>query len=143
MTTRVEPTSQAARPALGISRISHVLLHVTDLERARRFYCDFLGMQVRGAAEMADGRPYLSMTEGLGITTYPAGQSQGGGLNFDHVAFRCPNGIDQVVRHLAEAGVPYEEPRRTPYGLSVYFRDPDGNRIECHDSTGYDGLGQG
>jgi catechol 2,3-dioxygenase-like lactoylglutathione lyase family enzyme len=135
MTTRVEPSSQAARPALGISRISHVLLHVTDLERARRFYCDFLSMEVRGAAEMADGRPYLSMTEGLGITTYPPGQTQGN--SFDHVAFRCPNGIEAVVRHLAEAGIPYDEPRRTPYGLSVYFRDPDGNRIECHDSTGY------
>ena len=121
--------------ALGLSRISHVLLHVTDLERARRFYCDFLGMRVRGAAEMADGRPYLSMTEGLGITTYPAGQSQG--ASFDHVAFRCPNGIEPVVRQLAAAGIPYEAPRRTPYGLSVYFRDPDGNRIECHDSTGY------
>ena len=139
MTTRAQPSSQTARPALGISRISHVLLHVTDLERARRFYCDFLGMEVRGAAEMADGRPYLSMTEGLGITTYPAGQSQGG--SFDHVAFRCPNGIEPVVRQLGAAGIPYEAPRRTPYGLSVYFRDPDGNRIECHDSTGYDGVG--
>jgi lactoylglutathione lyase len=135
MTTRAEPSSQAARPALGITKISHVLLHVTDLERARRFYCDILGMEVRGAAEMADGRPYLSMTEGLGITTYPAGSSQGG--SFDHVAFRCPDGIDAVVQCLEAAGVPYEAPRRTPYGLSVYFRDPDGNRIECHDSTGY------
>jgi catechol 2,3-dioxygenase-like lactoylglutathione lyase family enzyme len=135
MTTRAEPSSQASRPALGITKISHVLLHVTDLERARRFYCDFLGMEVRGSAEMADGRPYLSMTEGLGITTYPADQLQG--ASFDHVAFRCPNGIDAVVQCLEAAGVPYEAPRRTPYGLSVYFRDPDGNRIECHDSTGY------
>jgi lactoylglutathione lyase len=136
MESRV-PSSQTVRPDLGISRISHVLLHVSDLERARRFYCDFLGMEVRGAAEMADGRRYLSMTEGLGITTYPAGQSQDGVLAFDHLAFRCPNGIDRVVRHLHEAGISYEPPRRTPYGLSVYFRDPDGNRIECHDSTGY------
>jgi lactoylglutathione lyase len=135
MTTRAQPSSQTARPVLGISRISHLLLHVSDLERARRFYCDFLGMEVRGAAEMADGRPYLSMTEGLGITTYPTGHAQGG--SFDHVAFRCPNGIDAVVQCLEAAGVPYEAPRRTPYGLSVYFRDPDGNRIECHDSTGY------
>jgi catechol 2,3-dioxygenase-like lactoylglutathione lyase family enzyme len=59
------------------------------------------------------------------------------GASFDHVAFRCPNGIDAVVQCLEAAGVPYEAPRRTPYGLSVYFRDPDGNRIECHDSTGY------
>lgn len=141
MSTQVDPASHAAKPALGISKISHVLLHVTDLERARRFYCDFLGMQVRGAADMADGRPYLSMTEGLGITTYPAGQLQGG--SFDHVAFRCPEGIEPLVRALDAAGIPYEAPRRTPYGLSVYFRDPDGNRIECHDSTGYDGVGQG
>ncbi len=140
MTTRVDLSSQATKPDLGITKISHVLLHVTDLERARRFYCDFLGMEVRGAADMADGRPYLSMTEGLGIVAFPAGQSQGG--SFDHVAFRCPNGIEPIVRALDEAGIPYETPRRTPYGFSVYFRDPDGNRIECHDSTGYDGIAQ-
>ncbi len=62
MTTRLDPSSRATESDLGITKISHVLLHVTDLERARRFYCDFLGMEVRGAADMADGRPYLSMT---------------------------------------------------------------------------------
>lgn len=32
-------------------RVAHVVINVTDLERARRFYCDGLGMSVTGSFE--------------------------------------------------------------------------------------------
>jgi catechol 2,3-dioxygenase-like lactoylglutathione lyase family enzyme len=117
-----------------IQKLSHMLLETPDLDRALAFYVDFLGLRVRDRAELADGRAYVAMVEGLGLTTIP--DSGPKGRSFDHIAFRCPDGIGPLVERLKGAGIPYEEPRRSPYGLSVYFRDPDGNRLECHDATG-------
>ncbi|HEX5451840.1 MAG TPA: VOC family protein [Candidatus Limnocylindrales bacterium] len=119
----------------GISRLSHLLLEVDSLEQSLAFYQDFLGLQVGERGQLNDGRPYVSMDQGIGfvIRKGPVCSS------FDHIAFRCPGGIEQVRTLLEARGIAYEEPRRTRYGLSIYFLDPDGYRIECHDSTGFGG----
>ncbi len=122
--------------ASGIWRVSHILLEVDDLERSVAFYEGLLGLAVRERAVLGDGRHYVSMEQGLGLTTR-SGASDGS--SFDHLAFRCPGGIDAVRQLLESAAIPFEPIRRTPYGLSIYFRDPDGYRIECHDSTGFGG----
>jgi catechol 2,3-dioxygenase-like lactoylglutathione lyase family enzyme len=108
------------------------LLQVTDLDRALRFYVDLLGFQVRERAQLTDGRTFVSTIQGLGLTTLPSGAATGQSL--DHLAFRCPAGIEPLLEKLRAAGIAYEGPRRNAYGHSVYFRDPDGNRVECHDA---------
>ena len=118
----------------GVQNVSHLLVQVADLERARAFYVDLLGFTVREASTLADGRTFLSTTQGLGITTFPSGVEPPA-PSFDHLAFRCPNGIEPLRTLLERTGVPYEA-RRSPYGNSLYFRDPDGYLLECHDSTG-------
>jgi len=122
--------------ASGIWRVSHILLEVDDLERSVAFYEGLLGLTVRERAVLADGRPYVSMEQGLGLTTRSAASDA---PSFDHLAFRCPEGIDAVRQLLESREIPFEPIRRTPYGLSIYFRDPDAYRIECHDSTGFGG----
>jgi catechol 2,3-dioxygenase-like lactoylglutathione lyase family enzyme len=117
-----------------VKLISHILLQVADLERSVKFYVDTLGFQIRHRDKLADGREYVNTLQGLGLTTWPRDAPRG--HTCDHIAFRCPDGIEAVMARLTTAGIAHEEPRRTPYGLSVYFRDPDGNRVECHDSTG-------
>jgi len=117
-----------------VQAVSHLLLQVQDLERALAFYQGVLGFIERHRGTLADGRLYVNHVQNLGLTTYPPGAEAG--RSFDHLAFRCPDGIAAVVARLEAAGVAHDPPGRTPYGLSVYFRDPDGNRIECHDSTG-------
>jgi catechol 2,3-dioxygenase-like lactoylglutathione lyase family enzyme len=123
--------------AAAISRISHILLQVRDLDDSVRFYVETLGFQIRHRGTLDDGREYVNTLQGLGLTTWPPDAVQGRTL--DHMAFRCPDGIEAILERLRAAAIPHEEPRRTPYGQSVYFRDPDGNRIECHDSTGIQG----
>ena len=43
-----------AAPNLQVTGINHVVLHVTDLERSRRFYTDVLGFEDRN---ITDGPP--------------------------------------------------------------------------------------
>lgn len=116
-----------------IHKVSHLLLFVKDLDRALGFYVGLLGLQIRERTVRTDGRASVSTVQGLGLTTFP---EEVKGKMFDHLAFRCPDGVEPIVEKLKAAGVPFEGPKRSPYGMSVYFHDPDGNRVECHDSTG-------
>lgn len=129
--------SDDAAASAGISNLSHMLLEVSDLQRSIDFYVGMLGLTIRERGHLADGREWVSTHQGVGL----ARRSEGApvGQAFNHIAFRCPTGIDAVLRVLESGDHPFEEPKETPYGLSVYFLDPDGYRIECHDSTGVGG----
>ncbi len=120
-----------------IATVSHILLEVSDLERSIDFYVDLLGFRIRERDELGDGRPFVATHQGLGLTIRK--QPDHGAPSFDHLAFRCPQGIEPMMTLLEGAGITYEVPRRTPYGMSMYFRDPDGYRIECHDNSGFGG----
>ncbi len=135
-------TQAPAGPKAVISTVSHLLLEVSDLDRHVEFYVGVLGFRVRERSTLADGRSLVATEQGLGLTTHATAAS--GAPSFDHLAFRCPNGLPPVIDALETIGLAYEGPRRTPYGLSIYFHDPDGYRIECHDDSGIGGSnGQG
>lgn len=119
---------------MAIKTLSHLLLQVSDLDEAERFYTGVLGMGVRDRTPLRDGRPLLVTRHGLGLTVFPAG-AEARAKTVDHIAFRVAD-LAPVIERLKEAGVAFEGPMPTPYGQSIYFRDPDGNRIECHDESG-------
>jgi catechol-2,3-dioxygenase len=112
--------------------LTHLLLQVSNLGAAERFFVDMLGFTVRDRSALRDGRPLVVLRQGLGLTVFPAGAAAGA-KTVDHIAFRVQT-LAESVAHLAERKVPYEGPVTTPtYGTSIYVRDPDGNRIELHD----------
>jgi catechol 2,3-dioxygenase-like lactoylglutathione lyase family enzyme len=106
--------------------LHHLLLQTTELERAERFFLDFLGFTVRNRGEFTDGRPLTVTNEGLGLTS--GGPDTAGAV--EHIAFRFSN-IREIARRAHEEGVTvYKDVGPGVYGLTVYLGDPDGNRIE-------------
>jgi len=124
--------------AFAIKNLDHVVVCVSDLERALKFYIEVLGcreerrverlglVQLRAGASMID----LQLTK----PEAEAG-SGGGGRNMDHFAIRIePFDPPALRRHLEGFGIdPGEVVQR--YGAegdgpSVYISDPDGNTIE-------------
>ena len=125
-----------------ITRVSHVTVFVLDLDRARRFYTETLGFEVRSDATL-DGFRWL--TVGLSaqpdlqiLLAYPAppmfspedadtvralvakGALGGGVLDTD----------DCRATHaaLVAKGVTFlQDPAERPYGIEALFRDDSGN----------------
>lgn len=109
--------------ALGLG---HLLLQVTDLEAAERFYLRLLGLTVRKREDFRDGRPLTVTNEGLGLTS---GRPDGAGP-LEHVAFRARDVRGLAERARAEGVTIVRGPEPSAYGLSLYLLDPDGNQVE-------------
>jgi len=107
--------------------VHHLLLKARDFERSKRFYLEMLGFAERpGAKPLADGRPFISTIQGLGITGGGSGLQQ----QVDHFAFVVRN-LEALNQRLKQAGVEFERDLGPgPYGTAIYIKDPDGNILE-------------
>ncbi len=106
--------------------LGHLLLQVSDLDAAERFYLDLLGLTVRTRGDFRDGRPLVVTHEGLGLTD---GRPEGQGP-LEHLAFSA-RGIAELAERARENGVTVVRgPEPSTYGLSLYLADPDGNVVE-------------
>ena len=122
-----------------LRKIGHVVLNVSDLEAAVRFYTEVLGLQV------SDRYPDTMVPGGmvfLRCNTDHHGVALVGGAqpldrsSLNHFAFEV-GGPDEVFRArawLRQRGVPivFEGRRRAGCQLAVEFRDPDGNNLEIY-----------
>jgi catechol 2,3-dioxygenase-like lactoylglutathione lyase family enzyme len=116
--------------------LHHTALLCTDVERTVRFYQDVLGFPL---TEMVGNRDYegsthfffdigngnlLAFFDFPGLDLGPYAEVLGG---LHHLAISVePAQWGQLKQNLDEAGVAYQEES----GTSIYFRDPDGARIE-------------
>lgn len=107
--------------------LAHMLLQVSDIDRARRFYVDLLGFEPRpDAVPLGDGRPLIVTKQGLGITIGGPGDGQ----QVDHIAFEVQD-VTALAARARMAKVPVVKNLGTgAYGLTIYLSDPDGNTIE-------------
>jgi len=133
----------------NITKIGHVVLVVSDLERSVEFYTQVLGFRVSDVypESMMPGRMvFLRMnTDHHGVAL--VGQGGGGSENIElhHMAFEVGT-IDEVLRardHLRAHDVPidFEGRRRAGVQVAVEFRDPDNHRLEIY--WGLDQVGSG
>ena len=112
---------------LKVSGIDHVVFHVKDLPRARRFYVDFLGMEVD---HERDWQCFLKCgTQGVALFEVDDGEEVNGGSEVNHMALRLQAGdLDRVRKALSDAGIEFHGRANDPD--CVYFHDPDGHRLQ-------------
>ena len=120
------------------TRIGHVHLTVSDLDRALAFYRDVLGFEVT----LRYGREAVFLSAGgyhhhIGLNTWAgrgAPRPAPGTTGLYHFAILFPDrhALAAAVRRVVEAGVPLEGASDHGVSEAVYLRDPDGNGIELY-----------
>lgn len=106
---------------------AHAMLQVRDLDEAEAFYVGLLGFTIRKHGETLDGRPLIVTHQGLGLAP---GRPAVDESVVEHMAFRVRH-VRKIEERLREGGAVIDSgPLDTEYGLSLYVRDPDGNKIE-------------
>lgn len=116
---------------MAVSGIDHYNIATTDLERARRFYSEVLGLVdgERPPFSRPGAWMYLGSQAILHISTGRTPQTRKSDP-FDHIAFRA-EGLAEMRAKLASRDIYFEEfgvPDRNLH--QIFFRDPDGTEIE-------------
>ena len=116
-----------------VTGISELVLEVSDLDAARRFYRDLLGFEETLYGEGAEGRYWYLIGDvaRLGLWTEQVGLAGGRGGAHVHFAFHVPDAeIDRLLEGLRPAGTEVEGPVQLGPGRAIYVTDPDGNVVE-------------
>jgi len=112
---------------LKITGIDHVVFHVKDLSRARKFYVDFLGMEVD---HERDWQCFLKCgSQGVALFEVEEGDEVHAGSEMNHMALRLQSGDYERVKALLEnAGISVHGRTNDPH--CIYFNDPDGHHLQ-------------
>jgi catechol-2,3-dioxygenase len=120
-----------------IDALGHVALVVRDLRRAEDFYGRVLGMTASG--RMGDDMTFFRVADDrfqdLALTYSARGGPGDRGDGLDHVAFRIQGSLEELraaQAQLQALGIVTQGPFDHGWSASVYFADPDGNRIELY-----------
>lgn len=125
-----------------VSGIDHVVLRVTDMERAIAFYSGVLGCQVEhrqdalGLVHLRAGSSLIDLVDVAGKLGRPGGSAPGSeGRNVDHICLRIADfDVDRITRELAAKGIAMGETAQrfgsTGEAASIYLTDPEGNGLE-------------
>jgi catechol 2,3-dioxygenase-like lactoylglutathione lyase family enzyme len=117
-------TSEAA--GLAVTRIDHLSLQVSDLERSRDFYLGALGAKVS-----SNPRPANEIRLDLNATTAIVLQRAGTPGHVDHVGLRVESfERAQVTRQLRDAGVSAVDEPSAPGTPGYHIVDPDAFKVQ-------------
>lgn len=117
---------------ITIANIDHVVLNVSDMDRAIAFYEDVLGCKVERKVERIG---LVQMRAGAALIDLFPAKAKPIAPNMDHFCVRIdPWDVQAIVAHLDSHGVEHGE-TVTRYGAegdgpSIYIQDPDGNTVE-------------
>jgi catechol 2,3-dioxygenase len=132
-----KPAMQAMKTVDPGTRIGHVHLKVSDIERALAFYCSVLGfslMQRREGAAFISAGGYHHH---IGLNTWESkggSQPPTGTTGLYHVAILYPTrgALADALRRLMAAGIKLDGASDHGVSEALYLRDPDGNGVELY-----------
>ena len=120
------------------TRIGHVHLKVSDLNRSLQFYCELLGFQLtqrygHQAAFVSAGGYHHH----IGLNTWfssGAGKAAPHGVGLFHTAILYPERKDlgHILKRLLEANYPISGASDHGVSEAIYLDDPDGNGVELY-----------
>jgi catechol 2,3-dioxygenase len=125
-------------PIAAGTRIGHVHLKVSDLQRSLDFYCGVLGFELttrmgsRAAFIAAGGYHHhigLNTWESQGASPPPRGST---GLYHFAILFPTRADLADALRRLIAAQVPLDGASDHGVSEALYLHDPDGNGIELY-----------
>lgn len=144
-----EMAPRPGRP-FSLTKIGHVVLMVSDIERSTRFYTGVLGFRVSDVypETMMKGRMVFMRcaSDHHGVALVGAAPGASTHTEMHHMAFEVAT-LDEVfaAREWLNANgvkVEFEGRRRAGCQVAVEFRDPDGHWLEIYwglDQVGADG----
>ena len=126
-------------------KLGHIVLKVRDAAVSRDFYTRTLGLKVshenleHGAVFLSFGQEHHELALFQLATGEAPGATQPG---LHHMAWRLDSfeELKEAYRELEEIGVPVESTVEHNVSRSIYFRDPDGNRVELYCDNYADGF---
>jgi catechol-2,3-dioxygenase len=126
-------------------KLGHIVLKVRDAQRSKDFYTGALGLKVayedraHGAVFLSLGAQHHDLALFEGATTEA---SRGPEAGLHHMAWQVDSfeALQAAHRHLRELGIAVESTIAHNVSRSVYFRDPDGNRVELYCDMVEDGF---
>lgn len=125
---------------IRLSRLGHVLMRVADVERSKTFYADVLGFEVV-EQDPEHGGVFMTLGEHghtLDITPVEdpatAQTPVPNRLGVHHIAFQVDSyeALKDAYFTLQECGVKVDRAIDHVSQKSIYFYDPDGNRLEIY-----------
>lgn len=134
-------------------RMDHIVLNVEDVEEMIRFYAELVGLSAERVEEYRSGAvpfPSVRLNPDTIIDLFPPSMWRNAGASGDcanrlnHFCVSTDKGAwDELLRRLRDHGVAIEDgpvPRWGAHGtgISVYFRDPEGNLVEARHYEGQD-----
>ena len=133
-----------------ISKLGHIVLHVTDLEKSTAFYTQMLGFKVSDVYPeemMPGGMVFLRCnTDHHCLALVGAGAGGSRNRELHHFAFEVAT-LGEVVHardrlRAHNVTIDFEGRRRAGCQIAVEFRDPDNHSVEIYwgvDQVGSDG----
>ncbi len=120
------------------TRIGHVHLRVSDLDRAINFYGELLGFELQ--ARFGDEAAFLSAGgyhHHIGLNTWhskgaPRAAKSGVGLYHTAIAYPGRKELALALKRLLEADYPVLGASNHGISEAVYLEDPDGNGVEIY-----------
>ncbi len=120
------------------TRIGHVHLKVSDLDRALEFYRDLLGFEL--TTMYGENAAFLSAGgyhHHIGLNTWhskggPPAQRNSAGLYHAAILYPTRKDLAEVLQRLIDEGYPINGASDHGVSEAIYLEDPDGNGVELY-----------